>query len=340
MTGDSRKDDSEERSKGFMTSNPDLTSQNVQSPLISFALITYNQEKYIQEAVEGAFAQTYSPLEIILSDDSSKDGTFQIMEDLVKHYHGPHEVVLNRNETNLGLADHVNKVLQMAKGGIIVLAAGDDISMPERTQMSWDLLKNNPDCTGLSFSTIVFNNHENRIQPHKRQTATFKKYALDELIRNCEFHINGAARSFRKSTFERFGPLKPETPTEDSTILLRCLLTGSVLETNVPQVYYRVHGKNLYASNNKYQIDYQRIHEQYIYDLNTAVKDGLINEAIFNQLEKSLQKRLSRRMTRFKFYRDDNKLFVFLSSILFSKSFLPREKMKYLRQVFVRQNNL
>jgi glycosyltransferase involved in cell wall biosynthesis len=44
-------------------------------PLISFMLFAYNQEHYIRRAVEAAMAQTYSPLEIILSDDASSDGT-------------------------------------------------------------------------------------------------------------------------------------------------------------------------------------------------------------------------------------------------------------------------
>ena len=41
------------------------------APLVTFALFAYNQERYVREAVEGAFAQTYQPLEIILSDDCS-----------------------------------------------------------------------------------------------------------------------------------------------------------------------------------------------------------------------------------------------------------------------------
>jgi len=49
--------------------NPDLTEGTPERPLLTFALFGYNQEQYIREAVEGAFAQTYSPLEIILSDD-------------------------------------------------------------------------------------------------------------------------------------------------------------------------------------------------------------------------------------------------------------------------------
>jgi glycosyltransferase involved in cell wall biosynthesis len=45
-------------------------------PLISFLLLSYNQEEYINDAVDGAFSQTYSTLEIIISDDCSNDNTY------------------------------------------------------------------------------------------------------------------------------------------------------------------------------------------------------------------------------------------------------------------------
>jgi hypothetical protein len=45
-----------------MTSTPDEMPDNVTDrPLVTFALFAYNQEKYIREAVVGAFAQTYEP---------------------------------------------------------------------------------------------------------------------------------------------------------------------------------------------------------------------------------------------------------------------------------------
>lgn len=74
--------------------------------LISFALLAYKQEQYIREAVEGAFSQTYSPLEIILSDDCSPDRTFDIIQEMAAKYTGPHKVVLNRNPQNFGIGAH------------------------------------------------------------------------------------------------------------------------------------------------------------------------------------------------------------------------------------------
>ena len=72
-------------------------------PLITFALFAYNQEAYVREAIEGAFAQTYEPLEIILSDDCSTDRTFEIMQEMAAAYRGPHRVRVNLNPVNLGV---------------------------------------------------------------------------------------------------------------------------------------------------------------------------------------------------------------------------------------------
>ena len=57
----------------------------------------------MRAAIEGAFAQTYQPLEILLSDDCSPDGTYRVMQEMAAAYAGPHRVILNRNPKNLGI---------------------------------------------------------------------------------------------------------------------------------------------------------------------------------------------------------------------------------------------
>jgi glycosyltransferase involved in cell wall biosynthesis len=101
-------------------------------PLVTFALFAFNQEKYIREAVEGAFSQTYEPLEIILSDDSSTDQTFEIMQDMAAAYTGPHRIIVRRTDSNRGPFHHVLEVASEMSGRIMVVAAGDDISYPHR----------------------------------------------------------------------------------------------------------------------------------------------------------------------------------------------------------------
>lgn len=122
--------------------NLDLPEGTESRPLVTFALFAYNQEAYIREAVEGAFSQTYSPLEVILSDDCSSDRTFEIMQQMAQEYRGPHRVVVRRNRKNLRPYSHVLAAAQISKGNILVVAAGDDISKANRTEEIYQASKN------------------------------------------------------------------------------------------------------------------------------------------------------------------------------------------------------
>lgn len=106
---------------------------NVIAPLITFALFTYNQEQFVRQAIESAFAQAYEPLEIIVSDDCSTDLTFEIVKEMTAQYQGAHRVVARSTVRNLGTFAHVVEVASEARGDLIILASGDDISKPERS---------------------------------------------------------------------------------------------------------------------------------------------------------------------------------------------------------------
>src|SRR3954469_13971939 len=107
-------------------------------PLLTFTIAAFNQEAFIREAVEGAFCQTYSPLEIVLSDDCSRDRTFEIMQEMAAGYRGLHRLILNRNPSQLSIGGHVNRVVELSKGELIIGAAGDDVSLPDRTQTAFE----------------------------------------------------------------------------------------------------------------------------------------------------------------------------------------------------------
>ena len=49
------------------------------NPLVSFGIITYNQEQFILDTLKGAVSQEYDNMEIIVSDDNSTDKTFEIV---------------------------------------------------------------------------------------------------------------------------------------------------------------------------------------------------------------------------------------------------------------------
>ena len=110
---------------------------HVEGPLVSFCITCYNQERYIGDALSGAFAQTYRPIEIVISDDCSTDNTQSIIEKKIAEYRdrgGDCAVIFHRNERNLGNLGNWLGFGRLAHGAIRVKADGDDISLPERTE--------------------------------------------------------------------------------------------------------------------------------------------------------------------------------------------------------------
>lgn len=212
---------------------------NEEKPLITFALFAYNQEKYIRDAVEGALSQTYSPLQIILSDDCSPDSTFAIMKQMAAAYIGPHEILLNRNDPNLGLAEHINHVMTLAKGELIVVAAGDDISLPERTELiTYEWLITGKSSKSIHSAYIEMDGDGNPLQI--KQSRNFENF---DDVRRCivdSTNVLGATQAWACELFTVFGPLRSDVIHEDCAIPLRAMLIGKVSYIEKPLVNYRI----------------------------------------------------------------------------------------------------
>jgi len=213
-------------------------------PLVTFALFAYNQEKYIREALDGVFAQTYSPLEIILSDDCSADGTYEVMADMVHKYRGAHKIILNRNDRNLGVCAHVNKVFDLARGQLIVVAAGDDVSFPNRTRRVVDVWKKTGASAIYCESNLIDDNGE--ITGYwKLPEGKAAPRRLNCVDRTVSVGFYGAGAAYDKNIFIRFGMLPVGPRNEDYNLSMRAALVGGVSYINEPLINYRSHGGNL-----------------------------------------------------------------------------------------------
>ena len=109
-----------------------MTAAAVFDPPVTFIILAHNQEAFVEAAIAGALAQDYPALEIIISDDSSSDGTFALIEAAVAIYRGPHRVIASRTPANAGFVSHIYHAVAQSVGGLIVLGAGDDISLSHR----------------------------------------------------------------------------------------------------------------------------------------------------------------------------------------------------------------
>jgi glycosyltransferase involved in cell wall biosynthesis len=236
--------------------------------LVTFFLITNNQEKYIRNALEGAFIQTYSPLEIVVSDDCSTDRTFQIIEDICSSYCGPHRIVVNRNPRNLGLIDHINRITSLSSGELIVYASGDDISFPERTEkLVARYLASGRKASLIHSSVILMSNAgrvlERRAPPPVSLSSDIAAIALSSAL------IIGATSAFTRKLEETFGAIKHRKCIEDLVMGFRSALPGGLVYIDEPLVLYR-HQCGMTATPDIRNLTYadlvkREIHNQEIY---------------------------------------------------------------------------
>lgn len=104
-----------------------LEIENKDHPLVSVCIPTFNGDRFISEAISSIFSQTYSPLEIIISDDGSTDQTLEI----VKRFQENTSVQLSIfSHEPLGLAENCNFAIDRAKGKYIKFLFQDDILSP------------------------------------------------------------------------------------------------------------------------------------------------------------------------------------------------------------------
>jgi glycosyltransferase involved in cell wall biosynthesis len=207
-------------------------------PLATIMLIAFNQQASVGEAIGGALAQTYSPLEIFVSDDASSDGTHAAMLDAVAGYQGPHRVVVNRNEKNLGIGAHLSLIVERSRGELLFVAGGDDVSLPERvekTVAAWLASGKTLDLIAAPlFDVDAEGNVHGVLQPS--DLAQYKS-ASDWLANRP--YVVGAAQAWTRRLIDRFGPIPAGTIGEDMLMVFRAIVSGGAITLAEPLVLYR-----------------------------------------------------------------------------------------------------
>lgn len=222
---------SDQETEALIFCNQNLPAGTADRPLVTFALFAYNQQEYIREALDGALSQSYQPLEIILSDDCSTDRTFDIMREVVAAYTGPHRVILRRSEINLGTALHVSAVAKMASGELIVVAAGDDISMPLRTETLVGAWIESGKQVATVHSKLLEFFDANQSMKRQRALRVNKETTIDLewFIKRKALPFLSPTCAYSKEIFNKFPPLIGGSIIEDEPLAFRTFLVGRFL---------------------------------------------------------------------------------------------------------------
>ncbi|NLE55482.1 MAG: glycosyltransferase [Lentisphaerae bacterium] len=200
-------------------------------PLLSFLMICYNQELYVREALTSVLQQDLADeqLEIIVSDDCSQDKTYAIVQEVASSYHGPHRLILHRNDHNVGIGANFYQAYTLAQGDWLVMAAGDDISTPDRSRILHAAIQKYPAALGICTTREVID-------------ATGKRWGYDAWRKE----LYGASTAWHRRVFAEYAPIPSSVAFEDALLTIRLfMLHGEAIYLSAPTVRYRVDGTSI-----------------------------------------------------------------------------------------------
>lgn len=150
-------------------------------PVVSICCTTYQHIKYIRDAIEGFLnQQTNFPVQIIVRDDASKDGTTEIVAEYAAKYPALICPILNKENLYKKGISPMKDCMSHAKGKYIALCEGDDYwTDPLKLQKQLDFLEENKEYSMVCHDALVINEMTNTsslffTDAHKKQACTTK----------------------------------------------------------------------------------------------------------------------------------------------------------------------
>jgi hypothetical protein len=182
-----------------------------QAPLVSVCISAYNVERYLSETLRSILNQTHRNLEVILVDNGSVDGTFEVAQSF-----GDDRFRCFRIPENIGGYQAMNMVAAMAKGEFVAIYHSDDIYEPTIIQKELAHLLAHPEL-GAVFTMFHFIDEDGRVYAGfdlPAELARHTRLSNDELFPYMLRHGNGivACPTFmvRRNVLAEVGPFDAE----------------------------------------------------------------------------------------------------------------------------------
>ena len=135
-------------------------------PLVSIVIPSYNQARFVGEAIQSALDQTWPNTEILVGDDASPDNSWQVISQF------PERVVKIRHEKNLGFEANTNDLFKRAKGDYLCLICSDDALEPTFIESAMVLYRKRPDLGYVQLHHLSVDENGRPIVPASRAFYT------------------------------------------------------------------------------------------------------------------------------------------------------------------------
>jgi glycosyltransferase involved in cell wall biosynthesis len=229
-----------------------VTLQKNDAPLVTVGIPVYNDERYVEAAIEDILAQTYRNLEIVISDNFSTDDSTEICWRYVSK---DARVRYVRQERNLGPHANFRYLIDQAQGRYFMWAASDDRWDPEFIERLVYTLEEEPEAA-VAFCPYVEIDEQGGLLPGMH---SFDFGGASALTRITKFHLEPSGRRdaffyglFRMSTvvkmnFVKWWWINKTIPMNNAYPPLSYILAAGnyrLVPSNKPLWFNRVHSKS------------------------------------------------------------------------------------------------
>ncbi|MBR4565112.1 MAG: glycosyltransferase family 2 protein [Paludibacteraceae bacterium] len=212
------------------------------SPRVTIIMPIYNVGKYLRESIDSILAQTYRDFELLILDDYSTDDSSEIIAtytDLRIRY--------ICNSSNLGLADNLNKGLNLVHSEFVARMDGDDIAEPNWLQRNIEVLDSHPEI-GICSSGFQFFGTRNSLVRYPQSHED----SMVQMLFGCTVIVPVIRMSFLENYHLRYN--KDAFPAEDYDLWSRCYPLTKVYNIQETLFHYRMHESQISTSRREFQI--------------------------------------------------------------------------------------
>lgn len=220
------------------------------APLVSVVIPNYNYARYVGQAIESVLAQTYQPIEVIVVDNGSTDGSLEV----IGRYGESCRVL---PQSDLGQSVGRNRGMQEAKGEFIAFLDADDVWKARKLEMQMSRFGEDPE-VGLVYCSLEVTDDD--LQPTGVVIrASSRGDALEDFARHPGRAIVVGGEStavVRRTAIDAVGAFEPSLSISGGWDLWRRVATRYRIDhVAEPLVLYRQHAASLHRRLPAYEAD-------------------------------------------------------------------------------------
>jgi glycosyltransferase involved in cell wall biosynthesis len=231
-----------------------------QKPLVSCIMIFLNAEKYIQEAIESVFAQTYPAWELLLVDDGSTDGSTAIALQYAREHPERVHYLEHPGHQNRGMSAARNAGIVEARGEYIAFLDADDVWLPDKLEHQVAVLSSRPEAGMVYGPTQWWYSWTGQAGDRSRDFIHDLGVPANALLRPPELVTRFLRQEgispctcsvlLRKEVVDRVGGFEEEFRDlyEDQAFFAKVCLARPVFVTNRCQARYRQHPSSNFSA--------------------------------------------------------------------------------------------